>query len=99
MKRCEAQYDEESSQGFHLLALVVHLPSIYSSFLVECVRRKEWSERLKADGAKLAEELAGLKEEEEKRRKKWYKSTTQGGGLSLEFLPAETAETSINVEL
>ncbi|KAF3936272.1 hypothetical protein ABW19_dt0206719 [Dactylella cylindrospora] len=99
MKKCEIEYEERSTPSYHLLTLVVHLPTIYSSFLVECVRRREWSEKMGQDGSKLAEELAGLKEEEEKRRKKWYRATTQGGELPINFLPTETASGSINIEL
>ncbi|EPS44336.1 hypothetical protein H072_1674 [Dactylellina haptotyla CBS 200.50] len=98
VKKCEAEYEERSGPSYQILTLVVHLPAVYSSFLVECVRRREWSEKMGQDGAKLAEELAGLKEEEEKRRKKWYKATTQGGELPISFLPSETSG-SINIEL
>ncbi|KAF3917896.1 hypothetical protein ABW20_dc0108121 [Dactylellina cionopaga] len=99
IKKCEVEYEERSAGSYQLLTLVVHLPTVYSSFLVECVRRREWSEKMGQDGAKLAEELAGLKEEEEKRRKKWYKTTTQGGELPISFLPAVENGAGINIEL
>ncbi|KAK6538790.1 oligomeric, coiled-coil, peripheral membrane protein [Orbilia ellipsospora] len=98
VKKCEVEYEERSTPSYQMLTLVMHLPAVYSSFLVECVRRREWSEKMGQDGAKLAEELAGLKEEEEKRRKKWYKNATQGGELPISFLPSENAA-SINIEL
>ncbi|KAF3927675.1 hypothetical protein ABW21_db0202955 [Orbilia brochopaga] len=99
IKKSEVEYEERSTPSYQLLTLVVHLPAIYGSFLVECVRRREWNEKMGQDGAKLAEELAGLKEEEEKRRKKWYKSTTQSGELPISFLPMDGISGSINVEL
>ncbi|KAK6354755.1 oligomeric, coiled-coil, peripheral membrane protein [Orbilia brochopaga] len=99
VKKSEVEYEERSTPSYQLLTLVVHLPAIYGSFLVECVRRREWNEKMGQDGAKLAEELAGLKEEEEKRRKKWYKVTTQSGELPISFLPIEGLSGSINVEV
>ncbi|KAK6349135.1 oligomeric, coiled-coil, peripheral membrane protein [Orbilia blumenaviensis] len=89
VKKCEVEYEERSERGYGTLVLVARLPGIYSSFLVECVRRREWAEKMGQDGAKLAEELAGLKEEEEKRRKKWWKSTTSSGELMVAFLPPQ----------
>lgn len=47
---------------------------------MECVRRREWSEKFSNDSKRVAEELALLKEEEEKRRKKWQRNVG-------EFLP------------
>lgn len=47
---------------------------------MECVRRREWSEKFSTDSKRVAEELALLKEEEEKRRKKWQRNVG-------EFLP------------
>ncbi|KAJ6261399.1 hypothetical protein Dda_4069 [Drechslerella dactyloides] len=99
IKKADTDYEKRSMASYQLLTLVVHLPAIYSSFLVECVRRREWNEKMGQDGAKLAEELAGLKEEEEKRRKKWYKVTTQGGELPINFLPMEGINSSISVEV
>ncbi|KAK6512350.1 oligomeric, coiled-coil, peripheral membrane protein [Arthrobotrys musiformis] len=102
VKKCEAEYDEKSERGCGVLVLVARLPGVYSSFLVECVRRREWGEKMGQDGAKLAEELAGLKEEEEKRRRKWWRSATSGGEVIVAFLPQqeETAGGGgINVEV
>ncbi|KAK6527043.1 oligomeric, coiled-coil, peripheral membrane protein [Arthrobotrys megalospora] len=101
VKKCEGEYEERSEVGYQTLVLVARLPGVYSSFLVECVRRREWGEKMGQDGAKLAEELAGLKEEEEKRRRKWWRSTTQGGEVVVAFLPQqeETGGGGINVEV
>jgi len=99
IKKCENDFEKDSSRAYQLLTLVVHLPSIYSTFLVECVRRKEWNDRMRNDGTQLAEELAGLREEEEKRRKRWYKMTTQGGELSVDFLPVESNTGGIILDL
>lgn len=101
VKKCEGEYEEKSERGYGVLVLVARLPGVYSSFLVECVRRREWGEKMGQDGAKLAEELAGLKEEEEKRRRKWWRSTTSGGEVVVPFLPQqeETGGGGINVEV
>ncbi|KAK6508442.1 oligomeric, coiled-coil, peripheral membrane protein [Arthrobotrys conoides] len=101
VKKCEGEYEERSERGYGVLVLVARLPGVYSSFLVECVRRREWGEKMGQDGAKLAEELAGLKEEEEKRRRKWWRSATSGGEVVVAFLPQqeETGGGGINVEV
>ncbi|KAK6333216.1 oligomeric, coiled-coil, peripheral membrane protein [Orbilia javanica] len=101
VKKCEGEYEEKSERGYGVLVLVARLPGVYSSFLVECVRRREWGEKMGQDGAKLAEELAGLKEEEEKRRRKWWRSTTSSGEVVVAFLPQqeETGGGGINVEV
>ncbi|KAF3313230.1 oligomeric, coiled-coil, peripheral membrane protein [Orbilia oligospora] len=101
VKKCEGEYEERSERGYGVLVLVARLPGVYSSFLVECVRRREWGEKMGQDGAKLAEELAGLKEEEEKRRRKWWRSATSGGEVVVSFLPQqeETGGGGINVEV
>ncbi|PGH27427.1 hypothetical protein AJ80_00905 [Polytolypa hystricis UAMH7299] len=59
---------------FDVLYEVFHLPVIYGSILIECVRRREWSDKMKADSLSLAEELAVFRDEEQRRRKKWAKS-------------------------
>ncbi|EED19422.1 Taz1-interacting factor 1 (TAF1), putative [Talaromyces stipitatus ATCC 10500] len=59
---------------FDIVFEVYHLPVAYGSVLVEAVRRREWSEKLKSDSLTLAEEIAVFRDEEQRRRKKWAKS-------------------------
>jgi autophagy-related protein 11 len=72
---------QEEDGHFQLLSLITRLPASYGSLLIECVRRREWSERFQSNNQKLAEDLAVMKEDEEKRRRKWQRST----GLMLPF--------------
>ncbi|KAI9832929.1 MAG: hypothetical protein M1819_003959 [Sarea resinae] len=64
----------EEIAAFDLLTLVSRLPFAYGSLLIESVRRREWSEKMKTDSSTLAEEMAAYKEEEERRRRKWVKA-------------------------
>ncbi|KAI5788408.1 autophagy-related protein 11-domain-containing protein [Geopyxis carbonaria] len=81
----QAYQDEENH--FMLLQLVVRLPLLYGSLLVECIRRREWSDKFAGSSQRLAEELALMKEDEEKRRRKWHRSTGQ-------LLPFDLGDTS-----
>lgn len=65
---------EEAEAASEFLQLLGPLPFVYGALLVEAVRRREWSDRLKAESAELAEDIAGYREEEEKRRKRWMKN-------------------------
>lgn len=67
--------------SFEILYSVFHMPFIYGSVLIEAIRRREWSEKMKADSLTLAEEMAVFRDEEQRRRKKWLKS--MGDFLSL----------------
>ncbi|KMU79753.1 hypothetical protein CISG_08033 [Coccidioides immitis RMSCC 3703] len=60
--------------SFDVLCMVFHIPVVYGSVLIEAVRRREWSEKMKIDSSTLAEELAIFRDEEQRRRKKWIKS-------------------------
>ncbi|KAI9682487.1 MAG: oligomeric, coiled-coil, peripheral membrane protein [Trizodia sp. TS-e1964] len=85
--------DPEGSAAFSHVNLIGHLPTTYGSLLVESVRRREWSDKVKSDSSMLAEELAVFKEEEERRRKKWQKNT--GDLLWLD----STDERALSVEI
>lgn len=87
INKLDSAYQEEDSH-FQLLSLVEQLPISYGLLLIECVRRREWSEKFQHNGQKLAEDLASIKEDEEKRRRKWQRST----GL---LLPFELGESQI----
>ncbi|ODH28687.1 hypothetical protein ACO22_03906 [Paracoccidioides brasiliensis] len=66
---------------FDTLYEAFHLPVLYGSVLVEAVRRREWSDKIKTDSLSIAEELASFRDEEQRRRKKWVKA--MGAFLSL----------------
>lgn len=63
----------EDVEAFDTLSHLARLPSIYGALLIECVRRREWNNKITADSSSLVEEMAVYKEEETRRRKKWLK--------------------------
>ncbi|KAI8630565.1 autophagy-related protein 11-domain-containing protein [Xylariaceae sp. FL1651] len=64
---------EEEMTTFDYLRLIHHLPFMYASFMVEAIRRREWSEKIKTDSSTLVNEMALFQDEELKRRRKWQK--------------------------
>ncbi|KAH0560001.1 hypothetical protein GP486_003484 [Trichoglossum hirsutum] len=86
----------EGVEAFDLLSLVSRLPTAYGSLLVESVRRREWSEKIKADSSTLAEELAILKDEEERRRKKWQRNI--GNLVSLDTVDDKALRVEVNLQ-
>lgn len=72
---------------FDTIFEVYHLPVAYGSVLVEAVRRREWSEKLKTDSLTLAEEMAVFRDEEQRRRKKWVKSIGELVALPDDMTP------------
>lgn len=72
---------------FDVLFEVYHLPVAYGSVLVEAVRRREWSEKLKTDSLTLAEEMAVFRDEEQRRRRKWVKSIGELVALPEDITP------------
>jgi autophagy-related protein 11 len=86
----------EGVEAFDLLSLVSRLPAAYGSLLVESVRRREWSEKIKADSSTLAEELAILKDEEERRRKKWQRNI--GSLVSLDTVDDKALRVEVNLQ-
>ncbi|OQE41442.1 hypothetical protein PENCOP_c005G00600 [Penicillium coprophilum] len=62
------------SNAFEVIYSVFQMPMIYGSILIESVRRREWSDKIKTDSLTLAEEMAVLRDEEQRRRKKWLKN-------------------------
>lgn len=62
------------SDAFDILFTAFHMPMVYGSVLIESVRRREWSDKMKTDSLALAEEMAAFRDEEQRRRKKWMKS-------------------------
>lgn len=72
---------------FDIIFEVYHLPVAYGSVLVEAIRRREWSEKLKSDSLTLAEEMAVFRDEEQRRRKKWVKSIGELVALPDDMTP------------
>ncbi|KKZ65280.1 hypothetical protein EMCG_08888 [[Emmonsia] crescens] len=66
---------------FETLYEAFQLPTVYGSVLIEAIRRREWSDKMKTDSLSIAEELAVFRDEEQRRRKKWIKN--MGTFLSL----------------
>ena len=62
------------SDAFDILFSAFHMPMVYGSVLIESVRRREWSDKMKTDSLALAEEMAVFRDEEQRRRKKWMKN-------------------------
>lgn len=63
-----------ASNAFEIIYSVFQMPMAYGSVLIESVRRREWSDKIKTDSLTLVEEMAVLRDEEQRRRKKWLKS-------------------------
>lgn len=64
---------EEDMTTFDYLRLIHQLPYMYASFVSEAIRRREWTEKIKADSSTLANEMALFQDEEAKRRRRWHK--------------------------
>lgn len=64
---------EEEMTTFDYLRLIHQLPFMYASFVVESIRRREWSDKVKTDSSTLVNEMALFQDEELKRRRKWEK--------------------------
>jgi autophagy-related protein 11 len=62
------------SDSFDVLYTVFHMPLVYGSVLIESVRRREFSDKMKSDSLTLAEEMSVFQDEEQRRRKKWLKN-------------------------
>ena len=88
--------DVADEQAFDTLNFTMKLPSTYGSLLVECVRRREWTDKLMSDSSTLVEEVAIFRDEESKRRKKWAKD--MGGAVDLTFVDEMTLVIDVNVK-
>ncbi|PFH61709.1 hypothetical protein XA68_16509 [Ophiocordyceps unilateralis] len=83
---------EDDMTTFDYLRLIQQLPYMYTSFVVEAIRRREWIDKIKADSSTIANEMALFQDEEAKRRKKWqkmvgsmYGPSVDGSIVGLEF--------------
>lgn len=87
--------DGDEGQAFDVLNYIIKLPLTYGSLLVECVRRREWTEKMTADTSSLVEEVAVFKDEESKRRKKWAKDL----GDVIDLSPVDDMALGIDINL
>ncbi|KAF2457902.1 autophagy-related protein 11-domain-containing protein [Lineolata rhizophorae] len=85
----------DGMEAFEMLSLVGRLPFVYGSLLIESIKRREWTERMKKDASSVAEELAGYQEEEERRRKKWLKSMSDF--INVDSLQSKTLGVEVYV--
>ncbi|TAQ88532.1 hypothetical protein B7494_g3170 [Chlorociboria aeruginascens] len=67
--------DGAGFEGIHSLSKLNTLPIIYTSFVAEAIRRREWNDKVKSDSSTLANEMATFQDEEVRRRRKWQKTT------------------------
>ena len=88
--------NDEDSTAFEALDFVTKLPSVYGALLTECVRRREWTEKITIDSSTLVEEMATVKEDEIKRRKRWVKELK--GFVSLEVFDDMSSDIEINIK-
>lgn len=83
----------EEAEALELLVWLQRLPIEYASFLAEAVRRREWTEKIKADSSTLMNEVAVFQKEEEDRRRKWQKVTGSA------FFPERTERKALGLEV
>ena len=88
--------DKEEGRVFDTLNFVIRLPSIYGYLLIECVRRREWSDKMTTDSSSLVEEIAIFKEEEARRRKKWLKD--MDGMVDLNTIDHMALGVDVNIQ-
>ncbi|XWW97206.1 hypothetical protein V2A60_005187 [Cordyceps javanica] len=82
---------EDDMTTFDYLRLIHQLPYMYASFVVETIRRREWTDKVKLDSSTLANEMALFQDEEAKRRRRWQKmvGSTYGPGLDTNVMGLE----------
>ena len=95
-KLANLDVDKEEGQAFDTLNFVIRLPSIYGYLLIECVRRREWSDKMTADSSSLVEEIATFKEEEARRRKRWLKD--MDGMVDLKTIDHMALGIDVNIQ-
>lgn len=86
----------EDAEPFDLLNSLIRLPSVYGAVLVECVRRREWNEKMTMDSSSLVEELATFTEEEVRRRRRWVKD--MGGAVDFGSIDNMALGVEVNVQ-
>ena len=93
-KLAKLDVDPNSVDLFDLLDFVVKLPSIYGQYLVEHVRRYEWTIEMQSAQTLLPEDVAIRKEQEGKRRSAWSREV--GGALEFTHLGNFDLENAFN---
>ena len=88
--------DKDEGQAFDSLSFIIRLPSIYGYLLIECVRRREWTEKMTTDSSSLVEEIATFKEDEARRRKKWLKD--MDGTVDLQSIDHMALGVDVNIQ-
>ena len=88
--------DVADEQAFETLNFTMKLPSTYGLLLVECVRRREWTDKIMSDSSTLVEEVAIFRDEETKRRKKWAKD--MGSAVDLSSIDDMALVVDVNVK-
>ena len=93
-----ANLDPENDEGqaFDALSFIIRLPSIYGYLLIECVRRREWTEKMTTDSSSLVEEIATFKEDEARRQKKWLKD--MDGTVNLDSIDHMALGVDVNIQ-
>lgn len=95
-KLADLDTDKDEGEAFDTLNFVIRLPSIYGYLLIECVRRREWTEKMTVDSTSLVEEVATFKEEEARRRKKWVKD--MDGTVDLKPIDHMALGVDVNIQ-
>ena len=95
-KLASLDMDKEEGRAFDTLNIIVRLPSIYGCLLLECVRRREWSDKMTTDSSSLVEEIATFKEEEARRRKKWLQD--MDGMVDLKTIDHMAFGVDVNIQ-
>ena len=83
-----------NTNAFEVIYTVFQMPMVYGSILIESVRRREWTDKIKTDSLSLAEEMAVLRDEEQRRRKKWLKNM----GDHISFGDSTTLGIEVNLQ-
>lgn len=86
----------EEAEPFDVLNSLIRLPWVYGALLIECVRRREWNEKMTMDSSSLVEELATFTEEEVRRRKRWVKD--MGGAVDFGSIDDMALGVEVNVQ-
>ncbi|KAL5624893.1 hypothetical protein BROUX41_004953 [Berkeleyomyces rouxiae] len=87
---------EEDMATFDYLRLIHQLPYMYSSFIAEAVRRREWKDKITTDSTNLANTMAMFQDEETKRRRKWAKMV--GGTYRVDKIDSPAMGMEVNLQ-
>ena len=74
---------EVNVQALELLDNAIKLPIVFGSILIECVKRREWIQKMQLEPGLDLEERSSLKAEEIKRRHRWAEDMGSNVNVSL----------------